>query len=61
MPIYEYQCQSCCKKIELLIRGDETPECPDCGSQSLTKEFSVPAAHHGGSAGSLSVMPSGGG
>ena len=31
MPLYEYSCQKCSRKIELLIRGDEKPVCPQCG------------------------------
>ncbi len=62
MPIYEYQCESCAQLVELLIRGDETPQCPDCGSSKLAKQFSVPAAHSGTSnSGSLPTLPSGGG
>ena len=49
MPIYEYACQSCGHEFELLIRGGEAPHCPECDNgQSLTKRFSVPAAHVGG-------------
>jgi len=60
MPIYEYQCESCQSEIELLIRGDETPECSSCGSSKLSKKFSVPATHSS-SSGSLPMMPRGGG
>ena len=50
MPLYEYQCQSCSKEFELLVRGSETPECPSCRSTDLQKRLSVFAAHaHGGS------------
>ncbi len=59
MPIYEYQCESCSKQVELLIRGDESPECPECGGKKLHKQFSVPAAHSGNGS-SLPVMPPGG-
>ncbi len=45
MPIYEYSCGSCSRRFELLIRGDETPSCPDCGTAQLEKLLSVPAAH----------------
>ena len=45
MPIYEYSCGSCSRRFELLIRGDETPTCPDCGTAQLEKLLSVPAAH----------------
>lgn len=49
MPIYEYSCEGCAHDFELLIRGDERPECPTCGGRKLTKRFSVPAAHTGAS------------
>jgi predicted nucleic acid-binding Zn ribbon protein len=26
MPLYEYSCDKCSQRIELLIRGDEKPE-----------------------------------
>ena len=32
MPIYEYVCMSCESHFEELVRVDETPPCPDCGS-----------------------------
>lgn len=61
MPLYEYQCESCQQHLELLIRGDESPECTECGSSKLSKQFSVPAAHNAKGGGNLPVMPSGGG
>ena len=60
MPIYEYQCESCGQQLELLIREQTKPKCPECGSLQLAKQFSVPAAHSGSSS-SLPVMPAGGG
>lgn len=45
MPLYEYTCEKCHSDFELLIRGEEKPVCPDCGSNRLEKHFSVPAAH----------------
>ena len=45
MPIYEYHCESCGEFFELLIRGEERPECPHCHGTKLKKEFSVVAAH----------------
>ena len=45
MPIYEYHCQRCSKDVELLVRSsNDKPECPNCGSQELAKQWSVPAA-----------------
>ena len=54
MPLYEYACHKCHREFELLIRSDEPPECPGCGSRKLEKLLSVPAAHTAGS-GSLPV------
>lgn len=45
MPLYEYTCTKCHRDFELLVRGQETPECPTCGSHKLEKQLSVPAAH----------------
>ena len=45
MPIYEYVCMSCESHFEELVRNDETPPCPDCGSEKAKKQFSVFAAH----------------
>jgi len=43
MPIYEYQCESCGKVSEILVRSaaDEAPVCTACGSRKLTKMFST--------------------
>lgn len=56
MPLYEYTCQKCKSDVELLIRGDEQPECPECGSTRLEKQLSVPAAHVAGDS-ALPVCP----
>ncbi|QDU29825.1 Zinc ribbon domain protein [Anatilimnocola aggregata] len=45
MPLFDYQCQNCQTEVELLIRGDEKPECPECHSKKMDKLLSVPAAH----------------
>ena len=54
MPIYEYVCKKCCQPFEVLVRDDEKPTCPHCGSTNLTKQFSIPSAHSQGD-GSLSA------
>ena len=41
MPIYEYYCKTCDKKFETLIRGNETAECPDCGTHEVRKMMSA--------------------
>lgn len=60
MPLYEYTCQACHRELELLVRGDESPACPECGSSHLAKRFSVPAAHVRGGTSSLPVAQPGG-
>ncbi len=43
MPIYEYACSSCRKRVSLLIwniHNSQTPTCPRCGSQELTRLLS---------------------
>ena len=41
MPLFDYTCQSCKKTSELLVRGDSTPSCPECGSTDMVKEMSM--------------------
>lgn len=43
MPIYEYICQGCKKKVSLLILNPSSygrPKCPDCGSDKLERMMS---------------------
>ncbi len=41
MPIYEYRCESCGRKVSLLMRmGEEAQSCPRCGSTRLTRLYS---------------------
>jgi putative FmdB family regulatory protein len=44
MPIYEYRCQSCQAEFEVLVRGSEKPECPQCESKKLERRLSVVAS-----------------
>lgn len=42
MPIYEYQCASCGKEFELLLRNSSpAPACPDCAGTELRKKLSA--------------------
>lgn len=44
MPLYEYRCETCGGRLEVLQRVGEGPaglSCPDCGSPRLSKEFST--------------------
>jgi len=43
MPIYEYECQGCRRRISLLIRtvqAAQGPRCPRCGSAELSRLMS---------------------
>ena len=43
MPIYEYQCHGCRKRVSLLILSPSTspsPRCPLCGGETLTRLMS---------------------
>lgn len=51
MPLYEYSCEKCGRKVELLIRGDENPACPHCHGTKLTKLLSVVSGHVSNSGG----------
>lgn len=44
MPIYDYRCNACDRRFELLVRGSTTPSCPHCGSIDLRKCLTAPAA-----------------
>ena len=61
MPIYEYVCMSCESHFEELVRHDETPACPDCGSEKAKRQFSVFAAHGTSKQPSFGGPSSGGG
>ncbi len=54
MPIYEYRCEDCDHRFEILQRlgeGADGLSCPDCGAPRLSKMFSTFAANaDGGSA-----------
>jgi putative FmdB family regulatory protein len=43
MPIYEYDCRGCQRRISLLVRtlsAAPAPRCPRCGSEDLTRLLS---------------------
>ena len=43
MPIYEYECQGCHRRVSFLIRtlsAAEAPRCPRCGSVALSRLMS---------------------
>ena len=50
MPLYEYECQSCGKRTEVLQRFEDAPlaACPACGGE-VKKLLSAPAVQFKGS------------
>ncbi len=43
MPIYEYRCGNCQRRVSILVQGFEAPpslKCPRCGGKELTRLFS---------------------
>ena len=48
MPIYDYACQGCGHRFELLVLAATTPSCPQCGSGDLTRLLSAPAVQTAG-------------
>ena len=43
MPIYEYECQGCHRRVSLLVRSisqQTSPRCPGCGSAELSRLMS---------------------
>jgi putative FmdB family regulatory protein len=41
MPLYEYTCEDCHERVELLVQGTAQPVCPQCGGEHLKKEWST--------------------
>lgn len=44
MPLYSYRCTACESAFEALVRSDDVPVCPSCGSDKLNRLLSMPAA-----------------
>jgi len=40
MPIYEYSCEKCDKKFEILIMGSDKAACPACGNRKVKRLMS---------------------
>lgn len=49
MPLFEYRCQGCGERFEVLVRDESAVECPKCHGQALEKQFSVFAVNAHGS------------
>ena len=52
MPIYEYKCKNCKQEVEIFLKTINTKNinCPQCGSDKLEKQWSVPAVLKGSGA-----------
>lgn len=64
MPLYEYHCDQCGDRFEVLQRlgeGAEGLSCPSCGFDSVQKQFSIFAASAGEASGAMSSSPPMGG
>jgi len=64
MPLYEYRCNDCDHRFEILQRMGEGADglaCPSCGKPRLEKQFSTFAASSGGAASSSSASACGAG
>ena len=47
MPLYEYQCHNCQRKVTLYVAtfSQPSPPCPQCGSRDMQKLFSTFSVH----------------
>ncbi len=58
MPIYEYQCASCGKEFEILVRTSApAPQCPGCHGTELRKKLSAFATISGGASAQTDLPP----
>jgi putative FmdB family regulatory protein len=51
MPIYEFYCDSCGHEFEKIVSFSVTqsPDCPSCAAQTVSRRMSRPAIHFKGS------------
>ncbi|MEJ2086139.1 MAG: zinc ribbon domain-containing protein [Acidobacteriota bacterium] len=62
MPLYEYQCESCSQRFEVLQRmgdGCEGVTCPECGGDRVRKQLSTFASSTGSSSSASSAGAAG--
>jgi putative FmdB family regulatory protein len=43
VPIFEYECRTCGREFELLVRTGDVPACPSCAGRDLEKLLSLSA------------------
>ena len=51
MPLFAFVCRDCEKASEILVRADESPVCPQCGSKHMEKQLSHFAPMRGAESG----------
>ncbi len=56
MPIYEYQCETCTREFEELVRGEERVCCPHCRGSSVRRKLSTFAKKSGEKAETFSAQ-----
>jgi putative FmdB family regulatory protein len=44
MPIYDFQCRRCAHRFEMLVKPNETPDCPVCNAPKPERMFPFTAA-----------------
>ncbi len=61
MPLFEYECKKCGKRVEFLDRGSRSSHhvCPNCGSKSLQKLISTFSAGRSDSTSGGASCPTG--
>lgn len=62
MPLYEYRCQDCGHRFEVLQslgQGSQDLACPRCGRKAPERQYSTFAAHAGGAAAAEACTPQG--
>ena len=43
MPLYEYTCQQCRHSFEALVFNGEDVQCPECQTERVERQLSLPA------------------
>ena len=43
MPLFDYKCEECYHRFEVITSSNKTVLCPKCDGQALTKLLSAPA------------------
>ena len=61
MPLFDYKCEDCCRVFEVLLREEDTPECPHCDSKRVKRLVSALGGYQINGSNSSSVTPKGAG